>query len=82
MTVEQIERLAEQAARAHLQEWHPAVTAAYSTGVPCEAILLDLREVGMCTCPAVGREGQPSGAEPAVPSAAGSWWRPDTPSLR
>lgn len=80
MTVEQIERLAEQAARAHLQEWHPAVKSTYSTGVPCEAILLDLREVGMCRCPAPG--AQPSGAGPAVPSAAGSWWRPDTPSLR
>ena len=82
MTVEQIERLAELAARAHLQEWHPAVAATYSTGVPCEAILLDLREVGMCTCPAPERGAQPPGAGPAVPSAAGSWWRPDRPSLR
>lgn len=50
MTVEPIERFAEQSARAHLEARHPAVTDAYATGVPRQAILLDLQEVGMCTC--------------------------------
>lgn len=42
--------LAEQAAQAHLEACHPAITGAYATDVPRHAILLDLREVGICTC--------------------------------
>lgn len=50
MTTEDNEALAEHAARAHLGAWHPAITAAYATDVPHLAILLDLREAGVCTC--------------------------------
>lgn len=50
MTVEAIELPAERSARAHLQACHPSLTVTYSTCVPYLAILLDLREVGFCTC--------------------------------
>lgn len=50
MTVEAIELLAERSARAHLQACHPSLTLTYGACVPYLAILLDLREVGICTC--------------------------------
>lgn len=45
------ETRAEHAAQAHLEARHPAITGAYAIDVPRHAILLDLREVGLCTCP-------------------------------
>lgn len=50
MTAETNEMLAEHAAQVHLEACHSAITGGYATHVPRHAVLLDLREVGICTC--------------------------------
>lgn len=50
MTAGDDETRAERAAQAHLEARHPAITGAYAIALPRQAVLLDLREVGLCTC--------------------------------
>lgn len=66
MTAEDNETFAEHAAQAHLQARHPATTGAYATHVPRHAILLDLREVGICRCPLTDQARGITGEKPGV----------------